>query len=238
MEGAIPRSFSFPTGLRKSESLGCSNCPKSCHRMDAVQPALRASLSMEQRRKNAHRSLQSKRASPPTSHRIHLVRAGTLRFASPAVPLPAKNFQPTRADTKRKPRLYIEHLGRWYRIALQRGSAWVERANAEGFLAYPASLTSDRFLNHMRNDWDGRLWQQPGVQTSAPVPARMAASFTGTDTDRCPRNANGPRRKLGPCSPGNRKLRERIRRCDSNRGFIPAHRTSGATSVWFSSRGC
>ena len=131
-----------------------------------------------------------------------------------------------------------ERLGRWFRIALQRGSAWVERENTEGFLAYPDSLTSDRFLNHMRNGWDGLLWQQPGVPPSATVPAGWRRHLSGLIPisvleTRTIRGESWVRVRLETEACGNV-----LDGVTPTEGWIPAHRTSGATSAWFSSRGC
>ena len=59
--------------------------------------------------------------------------------------------------------LVYQRSGLWFRVALQRGSAWVKRDRADDFLAYP-KLLSER-LAYVRAGWDGRL--RPSRQTSA-----------------------------------------------------------------------
>ncbi len=47
-----------------------------------------------------------------------------------------------------------ERRGRWFRIAVPQGAAWVEEAHDEAFLPYP-QLLSQR-MAYLRDDWDGQ----------------------------------------------------------------------------------
>ena len=60
-----------------------------------------------------------------------------------------------------------ERRGRWFRIAVPRGSAWIERANTDDFLPYPQLLA--RGMAYLRNDWDGQLRQTAGFGSPAEV---------------------------------------------------------------------
>ena len=129
--------------------------------------------------------------------------------------------------------------GNWFRIALQRGSAWIERENAQGFLAYPAGLTSDSHLTYLREGWDGRVWAAPesGPGVMAPpnwlahrnraIPVRLLSARTvGSDVWIQVRFET--EEVCGQTLPNVTPLE----------GWIPAYRPQGAVSVWFHSRGC
>src|SRR5262245_28099904 len=64
----------------------------------------------------------------------------------------------------------FERRGNWFRIALPRGFAWIERENLEGFLPYPAGLASDSHLTYLRQEWDGKLWSVPGSEATLTAP--------------------------------------------------------------------
>ena len=137
-----------------------------------------------------------------------------------------------------KAAVVYERNGRWFRIALSKGSGWIEREGTMEFLPYPAGLVSDDHLTYLRQDWDGTLWSTPGTASAAPaprgwqvyrarnLPIRVLATRTvGSDvwiqirfeTDEvCGRTLEG----VTPLQ-----------------GWIPAYREK-ATSVWFHSRGC
>jgi hypothetical protein len=133
--------------------------------------------------------------------------------------------------------IVYERAGRWFRIALMRGSAWVHREGPLGFHQYPESLKDDH-LTYVKKGWDGRLWRTPGDSTSTPVPPAwkpylddnatievLGVRRTGQDvwirirlvTDDCEGTIDG----VPPVE-----------------GWIPAYRPSGETSIWFWSRGC
>jgi hypothetical protein len=65
-----------------------------------------------------------------------------------------------------------ERAGRWFRIALPRGSAWMMRRDPQHFEPYPDFLLKDH-LTFMAAGWDGRLWSIPGG-SSAKVPGKKA----------------------------------------------------------------
>jgi hypothetical protein len=132
-----------------------------------------------------------------------------------------------------------QRSGNWFRIALQQGSAWIERENAEGFLAYPAGLTSDSHLTYLREGWDGTIWSVPDSGPGITAPQNWLAH----------RNRAIPVRVLSARTVGSDvwiqirfETEEVCGQTLSNvtplEGWIPAHRPQGATSVWFYSRGC
>src|SRR5262245_25834616 len=71
-----------------------------------------------------------------------------------------------------------ERSGRWFRIAIPRGSAWIEREHAEeDFMPYPDALKEEAFASYLRQGWDGKISTQPGsVPTLAPAGWRSHAS--------------------------------------------------------------
>lgn len=137
-----------------------------------------------------------------------------------------------------KAAVVYERSGQWFRIALRKGSAWIERTGPVDFLAYPAGLTSDQYLTYLRQDWDGRIWPSPGAAASVAAPRGWQEH----------RARSLPIRVLSTRTV-NREVWIQIRfetdeRCGQTlegvtplEGWVPAYRQN-ATSVWFSSRGC
>ena len=131
-----------------------------------------------------------------------------------------------------------ERSGLWFRIALTHGSGWIRRENDEGFLAYPEILMSESFLTYLRPGWDGSLWTEPGRGTAVPAP----------DAWRTHRSREIPVRITSTRKVGNDmwiQIRFETETCGQSlgklpplQGWIPAHRASRVTSVWFYSRGC
>jgi hypothetical protein len=131
-----------------------------------------------------------------------------------------------------------QQSGNWFRIAIPQGSAWVERANAEGFMSYPDDLAMDAFSTYLRPGWDGKLWTAPGTGAATPAPSAwqalskddIAVRITSTQIIR-----------------GEKWIRVRFEKevCGKSygnlpalEGWLPAYRTARNTSVWFWSRGC
>jgi hypothetical protein len=127
--------------------------------------------------------------------------------------------------------------GRWFRIALQHGSAWVARDNPNDFLPYPEILT-DR-LSYVKEGWDGRMWNTPGASGAA----RALPSGWRSHLKR-----NIPIDFLGSRRVGNEMwihVRLNTEICGQSfdgvtsvDGWVPAYSPSGAPSAWFYSRGC
>jgi hypothetical protein len=132
----------------------------------------------------------------------------------------------------------FEQSGDWFRIALPRGSAWIERPNSDGFFAYPEHMTQEALLTYLRPGWDGNIWTSPGVGTPLAAPAAWRAHkdeeipvvVTSTQTVR-----------------GEKWVRVRfatevcgkvLGNLPSLEAWLPAYRPPRTTSVWFYSRGC
>ena len=236
--GPGPQEFFVSHGLAKERVVGLLELPEILPQ-DGCGPAHPQGISLYGAASKDRPPIASIEARKPSNQpQDPSCASWDLAVRIPGGAAAGEEFPTDESGYETKAAVVYERLGRWYRIALQRGSAWVERANAEGFLAYPDSLTSDRFLNHMRNDWDGRLWQQAGVPTSAPVPAGWQRHLQGLIPivvleTRTVRAESWVRVRLETESCGNG-----LGDVTPTEGWIPAHRTSGATSVWFSSRGC
>jgi hypothetical protein len=137
-----------------------------------------------------------------------------------------------------KAAVVYERNGPWFRIALAKGSAWIERAGTIDFLSYPSGLASDEYLTYLRQDWDGRIWPAAGAAASVEAPRGWQVH----------RARSLPIQVLSTRTI-NREIWIQIRfeteeRCGQTlegvtplEGWIPAYRQN-ATSVWFSSRGC
>jgi hypothetical protein len=131
-----------------------------------------------------------------------------------------------------------ERQGRWFRIAMAQGSAWIERENDNQFEPYPI-LLSER-MAYLRDDWDGQLRPGAGVQFKpAPLPIEWkehVATQIGIEV-------------LGLTRVGREdwiRVRFAIDRCGDSttatlkpvEGWVPAYRPDGKTTAWFYARGC
>jgi hypothetical protein len=67
----------------------------------------------------------------------------------------AEELPTSESDYELPAAIVLQREGSWFRIALQQGSAWIERANSGDFLPYP-NLLKDR-LTYLGMGWDGRL---------------------------------------------------------------------------------
>ena len=132
-----------------------------------------------------------------------------------------------------------ERRGRWFRIALPQGSAWIERANDTDFLAYPGLLS--RRLAYLRRDWDGQLRQRAGVDfPTLPLPTewkeRLRIKEIGIDVLCMTRVGNEDwmhvRFSTDRCGDATLKMLRPVQ------GWVQAYRADGRTTGWFYSRGC
>jgi hypothetical protein len=143
------------SGLVKEPVLGLLNLP------DVITPDCVASTTLIQLRASAS-------ATSPT--------IGSLGPSGPcqlAVRRPggasAEDLPTAESDYERPAAIVVQRDGLWFRVALQRGSAWIGRASAADFMAYPDLLT-DR-LSYIPSGWDGRLWDVAGTTAPRPLPA-------------------------------------------------------------------
>jgi len=67
-----------------------------------------------------------------------------------------KTCRQTRVATKKRRRLVYERSGRWFRIELMRGSAWIE-PTIRRIRLLSDSLASDSFLTYLRPGWTASL---------------------------------------------------------------------------------
>jgi hypothetical protein len=134
--------------------------------------------------------------------------------------------------------IVYERRDQWFRIRLAKGSAWIRRADATDFLAYPDTLR-DR-LAYILQGWDGVLRETPGASRKAiPLSEGWKQLLDrGIDIDYV-----GSRRvdndlwiyirltTEGECG-------QKLEGVTPVSGWIPAYRPNRSPSVWFSSRGC
>lgn len=118
----------------------------------------------------------------------------------------------------------------WFRIALPRGSGWVERENSDDFLAYPQVLA--KRLTYLRDGWDGQLRRSPNARSAAvPVPAKQIGievlGVRRTDNEDWMR-IRFVAERCGQTVPMPRPVE----------GWVPAYRPDGTPTAWFHSRGC
>jgi hypothetical protein len=133
--------------------------------------------------------------------------------------------------------IVLERDDVWFRIALQQGSAWIERKDPDDFLRYP-DLLKDR-LTYLGMGWDGRLWETPGASDATPLQVKWRSYLTSEvpieflDSMRVG-NQTWIQVRLGPSE----RCGEALEGVDPVTGWVPAHRPSGVPSAWFYSRGC
>ena len=124
----------------------------------------------------------------------------------------------------------------WFRIALQRGSAWVSRERPGDFQSYP-DLLKDR-LAYVRKGWSGLLWQMPGAGSGARVPSAWSHYFS----EDIPVEVLEFRRIGGDAWIKVRLLTEscgeRLEGVESATGWICAYDASNRPAAWFYARGC
>ena len=82
---------------------------------------------------------------------LRVQRAG--RTASEMLPANEAGYELSAA-------IVYAQAGRWFRVALLRGSAWVERDDPHDFLPYPQLLTGN--MAFLRAGWDGVIRNAPG----------------------------------------------------------------------------
>jgi hypothetical protein len=144
--------------------------------------------------------------------------------------------------------IVYERTGQWFRIALQRGSAWMMSSSPKHFHPYP-ELLKDR-LSMMTEGWDGRLWSTPGAPSARAAVPKVKALLDGLEKSRREGGDAGnvdvevlAIQRVG----GEAWIQVRITdgHCGDkdepgtlDTGWIPAHRATGKPSVWFYSRGC
>ena len=133
--------------------------------------------------------------------------------------------------------IVYERRGRWFRIALTGGSAWISRNDPKDFLPYPEILHER--LAYVQQGWDGALRQTPGLSGKlTPLPVGWSAQLDQT---------------IGITYLGSRSIGKELwihvqlmtEQCSRTvegvaviTGWIAAYRSNRSPSAWFSSRGC
>jgi hypothetical protein len=131
-----------------------------------------------------------------------------------------------------------ERRGRWFRIAVPQGSAWIDRTNAADFLPYPQLLTKK--LAYLTDDWDGRLRKTAGFGgTIQALPLEWKEQIPkqiGVEVLSVTRVGNNDwlhvRFDIDSCGD------DSLRGLTSVEGWLPAYRSDGTPAAWFYSRGC
>ena len=127
-----------------------------------------------------------------------------------------------------------QRFGPWFRVALQRGSAWLQGTPAD-FRSYPELLIGR--LGYLRKGWDGKLCVAPSG-----VGAPIGTAWQRYLIDDLPVTVLNVHRmgddvwvevRLEPESCG-----EKLEGVSPATGWVPAYRPWGTPSVWFYSRGC
>lgn len=134
--------------------------------------------------------------------------------------------------------IVYEQSGLWFRIALTRGSAWIQRQNRDGFLTYPDDLTTDSFSTYLRRNWDGSIWAVPGAGTGMPAPPEWRAHAQDNLPIRITSTQVVRGEKWIRVHFMTETCGQPLGNLPALEAWIPAYRTLRTTSVWFYSRGC
>ena len=131
-----------------------------------------------------------------------------------------------------------ERRGEWFRIALPRGSAWIEREEEDDFLPYPQILA--RRLSHLSKDWDGLLRRSASAKGQVlPVPVEWKERIPrqiAIEVLRVRHSDNGDWMRIrfvtGRCGD------ESTTTLKPMEGWVPAYQPDEKPTAWFYSRGC
>ena len=131
-----------------------------------------------------------------------------------------------------------ERKGTWFRIALLRGSAWIEGQGSVNLVSYPASLASDSYLTYLRQDWDGMLWPTPAAAAAVAAPVGWQAHRgKSLPIHVLSTQTVGPETWINIRFETGDVCGQTLEKVTPLEGWIPAYRQN-MTSVWFYSRGC
>lgn len=127
----------------------------------------------------------------------------------------------------------LEQRGRWFRLRLARGTAWVLASTRDEF--HPLETLYESSLTFLTSDWSRQLADAPGARSR---------------TARIPTDVPEPSVRVLTSVRTRGQLWFQIEvmshsGCDDvsepqviDRGWVAAHSRSGQPSIWFSSRGC
>jgi hypothetical protein len=142
-------------------------------------------------------------------------------------PLPTKEY-----GYEEPGAIVLARRGEWFRIRLATGSAWIRSSSRDNF--HPLEQLLLDGLTYLTEAWEGRLAASAGAP-SRPARGEARSSQPSVRVIR----SQQLRGELwfdvevttSPCSedPNVKTL---------DRGWVPAHTTSGEPVIWFSSRGC
>ena len=141
-------------------------------------------------------------------------------------PLPTKEYAYEESGA-----IVLARQGGWFLIRLATGSAWVRGSARDTF--HPLEQLLLDGLTYLTESWDGRLAPSAGAQ-GRPAPVEAKSSQPSVRVIRSQQLRGELWFDLevitSPCEDPNVKALDR--------GWVPAHTTSGEPVVWFYSRGC
>lgn len=127
----------------------------------------------------------------------------------------------------------LERRGQWFRVRLERGSAWLEASAQDEF--YGLERLFEDELTYLTPAWDGTVSASPGA-------ARRSVRLAGFAAEQ-PVRVRRASREAGQLWFLIDIMSHTI--CDGDgeptvveQGWVPAHGKANETTIWFYSRGC
>jgi hypothetical protein len=145
----------------------------------------------------------------------------------------ARSELPTREHGYEEPAaIVLAQQGRWFKIRLEDGAAWVNATARDEFKSLMALF--DQALTAITEHFSGRLRNAPaGTLSGDPLTENQSVRVLEVRQAGTAQWINVEVLDYSPCTVPVGKEPQVIAR-----GWMPAHAESGEPTVWFSSRGC
>jgi hypothetical protein len=127
--------------------------------------------------------------------------------------------------------IVLEQRGRWFKVRLAGGAAWLHASPRAEYLSLERLLADS--LAYLTDHWDGRLAKSPDMPT-VEVPSPGAAPSVHIIGFQEPRGQLWVHVSVLSHSPCTSAEEPRV----VAQGWLPAHAVSGEPAIWFYSRGC
>ena len=151
-----------------------------------------------------------------------------LRSTVEEQPLPTREY-----EYEAPAAIVLEQRGRWFRLRLAAGSAWMAATNQDVF--HSLEKLYENALTYLTADWIKQLSEVPGARLrTARIPAGTAEPSVKVVSSRRSRGQLWFQVEVmshSGCADASEPKA-------IDRGWVAAHSASGQPSIWFFSRGC